>query len=502
MSTKLEFREISRAFPGVLALDRVSFSVQNGEVHALVGENGAGKSTLIKIVSGALQADAGEMFLDGRPYRPQSPKDAFAAGISTIHQELNWLPGRNTMFNILLGREPRLPGGRLDFAKMRQISTEILRTLHAEAISLDAPAEALKISQKQILEIARALLQNSSLLVMDEPTAALNPEEQEALFKVIEALKVRGLTILYVTHRLEEVFRLADRVTVLRDGRCVSSAPVSQISADKLISDMIGRQWAGAFPPRNPNLGPPVLTVTRLSAKGAFHNVSFTLRAGEVLGVTGLAGSGKGALGRALFGARSLDSGEIHITGAGRVSLPLSPAMAIKYGIAYIPDDRKVEGIILPLSVSRNISLPVLDQLSTWIGHIRPGREAQLAQTWVARLKIRTPSLNQICQSLSGGNQQKVALAKWLASQARVLILAEPTQGIDVGVKFELYQLIADLSRQGVGIILISSELPEILGLSHTVLVMRDGEVVAQLVGEGSRGEIILRYALGQEVRS
>lgn len=498
MNTKLKFHEISRAFPGVQALDRVSFDIQAGEVHALVGENGAGKSTLIKIVSGALQADAGEMILDGRPYRPQSPKHAFAAGISTIHQELNWLPGRSAMFNILLGHEPHLPVGRLDFARMRQVATEILRTLHAEAILLDAPAEALKAGQRQILEIARALLQNSFLLVMDEPTAALNPEEQEALFKVIEALKARGLTVLYVTHRLEEVFRLADRVTVLRDGRCVSTTPINQTSRDRLISDMIGREWGGAFPPRNPSLGPPVLTVVGLSAPGAFRGVSFTLRAGEVLGVTGLAGSGKEELGKALFGAYPLDSGEVHVAGAGQVSFPLSPAAAIGRGIAYIPDDRKTEGIILPLSVRRNISLPLLDQLSTWVGHIRRGEEVRLAQTWVARLKIRTPSLGQLCQNLSGGNQQKVALAKWLASRARILILAEPTQGIDVSVKFELYQLVADLSRQGTGIILISSELPEILGLSHTILVMRDGQVVAQLKGEESTSEMILRYALGQ----
>ncbi|MER3513821.1 MAG: D-xylose ABC transporter ATP-binding protein [Chloroflexota bacterium] len=498
MSTKLEFHEISRAFPGVQALDRVSFGIQAGEVHALVGENGAGKSTLIKIVSGALQADAGEMVLDGRPYRPQSPKDAFAAGISTIHQELNWLPGRSAMFNILLGHEPYRPGGRLDFANMRQLSSEILQTLRAEAIPLNTSVEALKAGQKQILEIARALLQNNSLLVMDEPTAALNPEEQEALFKVIEALKARGLTVLYVTHRLEEVFRLADRVTVLRDGHCVSTAPINQTNCDRLIGNMIGRQWIGAFPPRNPNLGPPVLTVAGLSAPGAFREVSFTLRAGEILGVIGLAGSGKEELGKALFGAYPLDSGEVHVAGAGQVSFPLSPAAAIGHGIAYIPEDRKAEGVILPLSVRRNICLPLLDQLSTWVGHIRRSEEVQLAQTWVERLKIRTPSLDQLCQNLSGGNQQKVALAKWLASQAQVLILAEPTQGIDVGVKFELYQLIADLSRQGTGIILISSELPEILGLSHTILVMRDGEAVALLKGEESTSEMILRYALGQ----
>ena len=470
MSTKLEFREISRAFPGVQALDRVSFAIEAGRVHALVGENGAGKSTLIKIVSGALQPDSGEMFLDGRPYRPQNPKDAFAAGISTIHQELNWLPGRSAMFNIWVGREPASFGGRLDFAEMRRRSRDILRTLHAETIPLDAPAETLKAGEKQILEISRALLRQSSLLVMDEPTAALNREEQEALFEVIGTLKAQGLTVLYVTHRLEEVFRLADQVTILRDGRCVRTVNIGEISRDGLISDMIGRQWTGVFPPRNADLGPVLMEVVGLSARNVFRNVSFTLRAGEVLGITGLAGSGKEELGRALFGAYPVDDGKVLMKGE---ILSLSPAEAVRHSVAYIPDDRKAEGIILPLPVSRNISLPILDRLATWTGHIRQRQEMELAQTWVDRLKIKTPSLQQICQNLSGGNQQKVALAKWLASEAQVLILAEPTQGIDVGVKFELYRLFAELSRQGVGIILISSELPEILGpVSYTHLTL------------------------------
>jgi ABC-type sugar transport system ATPase subunit len=285
-------------------------------------------------------------------------------------------------------------------------------------------------------------------------------------------------------------------VTILRDGRCVRTVNIDEISRDGLISDMIGRQWTGVFPPRNADLGPVLMEVRGLSARNIFRNVSFTLRAGEVLGITGLAGSGKEELGRALFGAHPVDDGTVLMKGE---ILSLSPAEAVRRGVAYIPDDRKAEGIILPLSVSRNISLPILDRLATWTRHIRQRQEMELAHTWVDRLEIKTPSLQQICQNLSGGNQQKVALAKWLASKAQVLILAEPTQGIDVGVKFELYRLVAELSRQGVGMILISSELPEILGLSHTVLVMRDGEVVACLAGEKSDGETILRYALGQE---
>ncbi len=496
MAAKLEFRGIYKAFPGVQALADVSFALQAGEVHALVGENGAGKSTLIKVLSGALQPDAGEMLLDGKPFAPRDPREALEAGIATIYQELNWLPGRNAAFNILMGREPAR-GGRLDFREMRRRSQEVLRLLHAEGIPLDVPAERLKAGQRQVLEIARALVRERSLLVMDEPTAALNREEQEALFGVVESLKRRGLTVLYVTHRLEEVFRLADRVTVLRDGRHVRTVPVAEITRDDLVRDMIGRPWTEAFPPRNPDLGLVLLSAEGLSDGAAFSGVSFTLREGEVLGITGLAGSGKEELGRALFGAHPLRSGCILLRGE-----PIAPSPRELVGrMAYIPDDRKTEGIIGALSVKRNISLAVLPRLAAWLGHIRRGGEETLARHWVERLDIKTPSLDQVCQRLSGGNQQKVALAKWLASEAQVLILAEPTQGIDVGVKFELYRLIADLSRQGTGIILISSELPEVLGLCHTILVLRDGQVVATLEAAKADSETVLRYALGQPQR-
>jgi ABC-type sugar transport system ATPase subunit len=496
MAAALEFHGIRKAFPGVQALKDVSFSLEAGEVHALVGENGAGKSTLIKVLSGALRPDAGEMRLGGRPFAPRDPREALEAGIATIYQELNWLPGRNAAFNILMGREPAR-GGRLDFAEMKRRSQEVLHLLHAEGIPLEVPAERLKAGQRQILEIARALVRESSLLVMDEPTAALNREEQEALFEVVESLKRRGITVLYVTHRLEEVFRLADRVTVLRDGHHVRTAPVAEISRDDLVRDMIGRPWTEAFPPRNPDLGPVLLSAEGLGDGAAFAGISFSLRQGEVLGITGLAGSGKEELGRALFGAHPLRSGRILLKGT-----PIAPSPKDLVGhMAYIPDDRKTEGIIGALSVKRNISLAILPRLATSLGHIRRGREEALARHWVERLDIKTPSLDQVCQRLSGGNQQKVALAKWLASEAQVLILAEPTQGIDVGVKFELYRLIADLSRQGTGIILISSELPEVLGLCHTILVLRDGQIAATLDGATADSETVLRYALGQPQR-
>ena len=495
MSAKLEFRGISRAFPGVQALDQVSFSIATGEVHALVGENGAGKSTLIRILSGADQASAGEMILDHRPFRPLSPRDALRAGISTIYQEKNYLPGRSAMFNILLGREPARSAGRLDFAAMRRHCRAVLKTLHGEDVPLEAPAENLKAGQKQILEIARALTQQSSILVMDEPTSALNHEEQEALFEVVKTLRRKGLAILYVSHRLDEIFRLADRVTVLRDGRHVETKAINETNPDALIRAMIGREWSGAFPPRNATLGEVLLEVEGLGSRGAFGDVSFSLHRGQVLGVTGLAGSGKEELGLALFGAWPVEAGQVRIQGE---VLRLTPPEAVRRGLGYLPADRKTEGVIQELSVRRNIALPVLDRLAFGWGHLRRGREEQLARAWVDRLQIKTPGLAELCEKLSGGNQQKVVLAKWLASEARVLILADPTQEIDVGVKFELYRLIAELAGQGAGIILISAELKELVGLCHQILVLRDGRIVARLAGDASDPEIILRHALGQ----
>jgi len=495
MSAKLEFHGISRAFPGVQALDRVSFDLQAGEVHALVGENGAGKSTLIRILAGADQATSGSMTLEGRPFQPKSPREALQQGIATIYQEKNWLPLRNALFNLWLGREPAGRGARLKFKEMREQSRKLLASLQAGNLPLELPAERLSAGRRQILEIARALARESSLLVMDEPTSALNPPEQEALFAIVDNLRRQGLTILYVSHRLEEIFRLAGRVTVLRDGRHVATAAIGDTDRDALIRAMIGRDWSGAFPPRRSELGEVLLEVEGLSSPGAFQDVSFTLRQGEVLGVTGLSGSGKEELGLALFGAWPVRAGRVSVNGR---PLKLSPGEAIRRGLGYLPADRKTEGIIPELSVRRNIALPVLKRLAGSFGRLSRSREEQLARGWVERLKIKTPGLGELCSNLSGGNQQKVALAKGLAAEARVLILAEPTQEVDVAVKFEIYRLIAELSGQGVGIILVSGELNEMVGLCHSVLVLREGRAAAFLDGRTADRETILRYALGQ----
>ena len=495
MTTVLELSGISRSFPGLQALDDITFAVSAGTVHALVGENGAGKSTVIKILSGALAPDAGTLTLEGRPYHPRDPKEAIQQGISTIYQEFNLLSLRSVVANITLGQEPAR-GGLLDFAAARQEVREVLQLLRASHLPLDAPIEQLKVGEKQIVEIAKALLSKSRVLIMDEPTAALNSAESEALFEIIATLKRQGVTILYVSHRLPEIFRLADAVTVLRDGRHIRTAPIADVTADTLITDMIGRKLEGVFPPRNQQLGAEALTADHVSAAKAFSDVTFGLRSGEVLAITGLTGSGKTELGKALFGAWPIDSGEIRLFGK---ATRLSPSAATILGVGYMPEDRKVEGIVTDLPVRRNITLAILARLADRFGMINRAAERAVAGRQVEELEIKTPSLEQLVRNLSGGNQQKVALAKWLASGARVLILLEPTQGIDVGVKFEIYHLIGRLSAAGAAVLLISSELPEILGLAHRILVMHEGRVAAELIGAQTNSEEILRYALGQD---
>jgi ABC-type sugar transport system ATPase subunit len=490
----VSLEHIGRSFPGVQALQDVSFEIAPGTVHALVGENGAGKSTLIKILAGALAPDAGTMQLAGQPYSPRDPRDAIRRGVSTIYQELNLLALRTVAANITLGKEPAR-AGILDRARAREQAAEVLALLGAAHINLNAPVGQLKVGEKQIVEIAKALLDESRLLIMDEPTSALNSSEVGALFRIIRTLQERGVTILYVSHRLGEIFELADAVTVLRDGRHIRTSPIGEVTADTLITDMIGRKLEGIFPARNRTLGAVVLAARHLTSARTFDGVSFALRAGEVLAITGLSGAGKTELAKALFGDWPLDGGEIELFGRPG---GIDPSRAIAAGVGYLPEDRKTEGILAEVSVQRNLALAVLPRLAQRFGIIDRAQERAVATREVEALEIRTPSLGQLVRNLSGGNQQKVALGKWLACGARLLILVEPTQGIDVGVKFEIYDLVAQLSGTGVAILLVSSELPEILGLAHRILVMRAGRVVAELEGERTNSEEVLRYALGE----
>ncbi|MBI5668556.1 MAG: sugar ABC transporter ATP-binding protein [Chloroflexi bacterium] len=490
----LRLENISKAYPGVQALRTVSFEIQAGCVHALVGENGAGKSTLIKILSGAEQPDAGHLWLDGQPYRPRQPKDALAANISTIYQMFNLMPDRTVAQNVLLGKEPHTRLGFLDRNAMRAQTRDILNRLGASHLPPDALVGGLKVSDKQILEIARALLNRSRLVIMDEPTSALNQNEAAALFEMIARLKAEGVTVLYVSHRLDEIFQLADAVTVLRDGRHISTQPLAAMTRDSLIQDMIGRKLTGVFPNKAQPGSETVLRVEGLTVNRLLHDVSFSLRRGEVLAVAGLSGSGKTELGKALFGDLPLDRGQIIFQ--GKPFTP-TPGRAIRHGLMYLPEDRKTEGVMPELSVRRNIAMASLERVANGIGFIKAAEERRVAAEQIKALAIKTPTMEQLVLNLSGGNQQKVALAKCLAAQPDVLILMEPTQGIDVGVKFEVYQFIAAQAAAGRSVLLISSELAEILGLAHRILVMREGRITAELDAAQTSQEEILRHALG-----
>ncbi len=491
----LRIEKISKTYPGVQALREVSFDIQAGQVHALVGENGAGKSTLIKILAGAERPDpGGTLWLQGRRYAPATPRDALSANISTIYQVFNLLPDRTVMHNILLGREPA-HGGVLDLRAMQAEAKRVLEALGASHLDPGGLVADLKVGEKQIVEIARALLGRCRFMIMDEPTAALNQAEAEALFDNIRRLQAGGVTILYVSHRLDEIFELADYVTVLRDGEHVSTLPMGVVTRDSLIEGMIGRKLSGAFPERSRQRGQEVLRLEGISSGAALIDVSFSLHRGEVLGVAGLSGSGKTELGKAIFGDLPLDRGRIWLKGK---PLKPKPARAIRRGLVYLPEDRKADGVLQDQSVRRNITLSVLPRIAARGGVITRAREQRVAQAQVEALDIKITDLEQPVMTLSGGNQQKVVLGRCLAAEPEVLILMEPTQGIDVGVKFEVYRFVAEQAEQGRAILLISSELPELLGLAHRILVMREGRVVAELDAQQTTQGEVLRHALGE----
>jgi ABC-type sugar transport system ATPase subunit len=491
----LQIRNLSKTYPGVEALKSVSFDVLPGQVHALVGENGAGKSTLIKILAGAVQPEPGsQMLIEGQPYAPRSPRDALDASVTTIYQIMNLMPDRTVMHNVLLGKEPSR-GGLIDSRAGHERTQAILESLNAAYLSPARLVATLKVGEKQIVEIAKAMVNQSKLLIMDEPTAALNQAEANALFENVRALRASGVTILYVSHRLSEIFELADSVTVLRDGGHISTRPINEVSRDRLVEDMIGRKLDSVFPKRSSRPGAEICRVEGLSSGDALHDVSFSLHRGEVLAVAGLSGSGKADLGQALFGALPIDQGRIFVE--GRPYRP-TPRRAIRQRMILLPEDRKADGVLQELSIRRNLSLSVLQsRVANRLGVLRRGAEQAVAQEQVDALEIKTPSIEENVYHLSGGNQQKVALGRCLAVHPEIFILMEPTQGIDVGVKFEIYQFIVEQVRQDKAVLLISSELPEILGLAHRVLVMHEGRVVAELDGEKTTQEEILHFALG-----
>lgn len=498
-SLALELRDISKRFPGVQALSGVTLTCKRGEVHALVGENGAGKSTLIKVLSGAHQPDEGEITLNGNKVAIRSPHDALRLGIGVIYQEFTLIPYLNTIENIFLGHE-HVSAGFVQFGKMTKKAEALLYNTLNMQFDLKRPVAYLSVAQKQMVEIAKALALNADILVMDEPSAPLTSHELENLFQVIEVLRSQNVTIIYISHRLEEIFRIADRVTVLKDGKVVGTDDVGNLDKERLIEMMVGRDLSEHyFAPRGSGRGEQVLSVRNLCVTGQLSGISFDVCAREIVGIAGLVGSGRSELMRAIFGADRITSGEIRLD--GDIVHIRGPKHAADCGIGFVPEDRKVDGLCLPLPVRFNVTLASMKSIST-LGVLNMAAEKKVVQDQVKKLRVVTPSMDQIVANLSGGNQQKVVLAKWLAAGCKIIILDEPTRGIDVGAKAEIYHLMRELAEAGAAVIMVSSELPEILGMSDRILVMREGTIAAELSPEEATEKLILRYAMGEETQN
>jgi ribose transport system ATP-binding protein len=485
-------RGIVKRFPGVLALDAVDFDLRPGEVHVLLGENGAGKSTLIKVLSGVYPPDAGEILFDGAPVTIRTPLDAQRLGVSTIYQELNLVPEMTVAENIFLGREPMRGMGLVDRKEQVRQARALLDDLQLD-IDPRALVRTLGIAQQQMVEIAKALSLDARLIVMDEPTAVLTSREIERLFATISQLKQSGVGIIYISHRLEEIRIVGDRATVLRDGVRVGTVPVATTPIDRLIRLMVGRDLEEKFGKLAVPFGAEAMRIEHLNRAGVLHDISFHVRCGEILGVAGLVGAGRTETARAIFGADRIDSGQIYLHGKP-VEIG-SPAQAIAHRIALLPEDRKRHGILTQMAIKHNITLSAL---SRFVRHGVLDLRAELAHAaeYAAAMRIASPDLGRLVHNLSGGNQQKVVIAKWLSSQADIFLFDEPTRGIDVGAKFEVYQLMGELVKRGAAIVMISSELPEILGMSDRIIVMRAGRICGEFTRAEATEEIILDRAL------
>ena len=493
MANNVEFKNISKAFIGVQALDNISFRADGGEVCAIVGENGAGKSTLLKILSGAYQASSGQYYINGQEIKFNTPVEALRAGVSVIYQERQLFGDLSVTENVFTDSLYQNKMGIVNFGKCHNDVQELI-DLFQMPFSPYAKVNSLSVAHQQMVEIMKAYRRNSTIIAFDEPTASLSDSEIEILFSLIEKLKAEGKVILYVSHRLQEIFKITEKIIVLKDGCFVESLKTKDATEDYLISKMVGRSIGDVFNTldRNNQIGDVILDVRNLNNKFV-HNVSFTLRKGEVLGFAGLVGAGRSETIRAIFGADKLKSGEVYVD--GKLKKIKSPKNAIDVGIGVCPEDRKEQGLVLERSIRNNLTIPILKNLSK-SGVIDQKQERQLSKQAVDKYRIKTTSIERQVMELSGGNQQKVILGRWLLANLRVLILDEPTKGIDVGAKAEVYQMICDLAKSGLGVVFISSELPEVIGLSDRVIVMRGGEITGEFQREELSEERILRLAM------
>jgi rhamnose transport system ATP-binding protein len=477
----LELKNISKSFSGVEVLHEVSFELRPGEVHALLGENGAGKSTLVKIITSVHQPDKGEIYLNDTPVHFSDTHESRQAGIAAIYQELTLFPDLDVAENIFVGRQPVTRGGWVDWGKLYAEAGKLLNFLGVK-LDLRQKARTLSIAEQQMVEIARAFSINARILIMDEPTSSLTLNEVADLFRLVRRLRADGTAVIFISHRLEELFEIADRVTVLRDGSYVGTRLMKDITRDDLIRMMVGRTITNLFPKQDVRAGDVVLKVEHLTRAGSFHDVSFDLRRGEILGLAGLVGAGRTNVARAIFGVEPATEGRIQVE--GREVAITSPQQAIELGLAYVPEDRQLHGLIPTMPITPNISLPILHQYAR-IGWLQDKSERKSAYDAACQMEVRANNIWQLARELSGGNQQKVVLAKWLSTKPRIIILDEPTRGIDVGTKAAVHGLMSKLASEGMAILMISSELPEILGMSDRVIVMREGLVT----GEFSRAE-------------